>query len=101
MARFYFHVQSLDRLVHDEQGEDLPSLSAAQQEALLTARDLLANAIKGGREDVPSAVVIADERGRAIDTIPLAAVLPESMRSQSGWPVNAVLHEGSFSEFLV
>jgi hypothetical protein len=45
---------------------------------------LLANAVKVGKEDVPSAVVIADERGRTVDTVPLAAVLPESMRSRSG-----------------
>ena len=80
MARFYFHLRAGDELVPDEEGIDLPDLSAARREAIEAARELLAEAIKDGRPEVPEAFVIADEEGREIDTVPLAAVLPENLK---------------------
>src|SRR6266481_9922763 len=47
---------------------------AARQEAVLAAREILAEAIRSGRPKIPDAFVIADEAGRALDTILLAAV---------------------------
>ena len=58
----------------------MPDLSEALREALLTARELLANAIKSGREQVPDALVVADESGRAIETVALAIVLPKALK---------------------
>jgi hypothetical protein len=43
---------------------------------LLAARDILSHAIKAGKRKVPEAFVIADEAGRKLDVVPLAAVLP-------------------------
>jgi hypothetical protein len=80
MRRFYFHLRAGDELVPDEEGIDLPDLSAARREAIEAARELLAEAIKDGRPEVPEAFVIADEEGREIDTVPLAAVLPENFK---------------------
>jgi hypothetical protein len=81
MARYYFHVRRGDYLAHDPEGSDLADLAEARREALLAARELLANAIKAGKEDVPDAFVIADEAGRAIETVPLAAVLPKPFKA--------------------
>jgi len=80
MARFYFHLRAGDELLPDDQGIDLPDVSAARQEAVLAAREILAEAIRSGRPKIPDAFVIADEAGRALDTILLAAVLPESLK---------------------
>jgi hypothetical protein len=80
MGRFYFHLRAGDELTRDEEGVDLPDFSAAQREALLSARELLAEAIKSGRPTVPEAFVIADEEGRMIDIVLLAAVLPETLK---------------------
>jgi hypothetical protein len=76
MGRFYFHLRQGDELIPDEEGQDLPDLSDAVHEALVAARELLANAIKSGKDRVPDALVIADEAG-PIQTIPLAIVLPK------------------------
>ena len=76
MGRFYFHLRAGDELISDDVGIDLPDLSAAKREAMLTARELLVEAIKSGKQTVPEAFVIADDEGRALDTISLAAVLP-------------------------
>jgi hypothetical protein len=76
MGRFYFQLRAGDELTSDDEGMDLPDLSAAKREAMLTARELLVEAIKSGKQTVPEAFVIADDEGRALDTISLAAVLP-------------------------
>ncbi|HXQ03295.1 MAG TPA: hypothetical protein VN831_00865 [Bradyrhizobium sp.] len=80
MGRFYFHLRDGDKLLPDDEGVDLPDFSAAKREAVLAARELLAEAIGNGRQKVPDAFVIADESGRALDTVLLAALLPEPLK---------------------
>jgi hypothetical protein len=80
MGRFYFHLQAGDEIVQDDEGTDLPDLSAAQREALLGARELLAEAIRNGKPETPEAFVIADEEGRALSIVPFAAVLPRPLK---------------------
>ena len=77
MRRFYFHIRENDKLATDDEGVDLPDLAAARREAELSAREMLADAIKSGKESVPDAFVIADEEGRTLETLSLSAVLPE------------------------
>jgi hypothetical protein len=81
MGRFYFHLRAGDELIRDDEGVDLPDFSAARREATLAARELLAEAIKSGRPKVPDAFVIVDEVGRTLDAVPLAAVLPEPLKT--------------------
>jgi len=80
MGRFYFHLQAGDQIVPDDEGVDLADLSAAELEAILAARELLAEAIMCGRPEVPEAFVIADEEGRALAIVPFATVLPRPLR---------------------
>ena len=40
MRRFYFHLRAGDELVPDEEGIDLPDLSAARREAIEAVREL-------------------------------------------------------------
>jgi len=80
IGRFYFHLQADDQIVPDGEGADLPDLSAAEHEAILAARELLAEAIKSGRAEVAEAFVSADEEDRALAIVPFTAVLPRTMR---------------------
>ena len=80
MGRFYFDVRAGYELTFDDEGMDLPDLSAAKREAVLSARELLAEAIKSGKQTVPEAFVIADEAGRSLATVPLATVLPRPLK---------------------
>ena len=80
MGRFYFHLRDGDELLPDDEGADLPDFSAARREAVLAAREFLAEAIKSGRQKVPDAFVIADESGRTLDTILLVTLLPEPLK---------------------
>jgi hypothetical protein len=80
MGRFYFQLRNGDKLLPDDDGVDLPDFSAAKREAVLAARELLAEAIRSGRQKVPDAFVIADESGRTLDTILLATLLPAPLK---------------------
>ena len=80
MARYYFHVKSGDTIETDDEGLELPDLSAAAREAELSARELLAEAIKARKPDVPEAVVITDELGTEVYSLPLVAVLPKTLK---------------------
>jgi hypothetical protein len=80
MARYYFHLQADDQIVPDDDGVDLADLSAAKHEAILAARELLADAIMCGRSKAPEAFVITDEEGRALAIVPFTAVLPRPLR---------------------
>ena len=79
MSRFYFHLQAGGQVVLDDEGIDLPDLSAAQREAMQSARELLADAIKSGKPEVAEAFVITDEVGRALAVV--LAVLPKSHKN--------------------
>jgi hypothetical protein len=80
MARFYFHFLEGTSLATDDEGIELPDLSAAVRDAELAARELLAEAIKAKKARVPEAVVITDHSGERLHTIPLAAVPPEPLK---------------------
>ena len=80
MARFYFHFLEGTSLATDDEGIELPDLSAAVREAELSARELLADAIKANKSEVLEAVIVTDRSGERLHTIPLAALLPGPLR---------------------
>jgi hypothetical protein len=81
VPRFYFHLRAGDQFIRDDDGQDLADASAAKLEAISCAREIVAGAIRSGHASVPDAFVIADERGQEIDIVPLAMVLPESLKN--------------------
>jgi hypothetical protein len=90
MRRFYFHLRQGDQLLPDDEGVDLPDIAAAQREALTAAREIVTEAITSGKQTVPEAFVIADEAGLALDTVPLAAVVPESLKKVSATSIGGL-----------
>jgi hypothetical protein len=80
LGRFFFHLSAGTGITLDEEGTELPDLSAAKGEAVLAARELLADAIMSGDPDVPEILVIADETGRPLANVPLATVLLKSLK---------------------
>jgi hypothetical protein len=80
MSRYFLHLKQADQsVVEDTEGLNLPSLQAAQEEALQGIRDLVAADIRGGREVTLEAIVIADRQGRQLATVPVRAALPKSL----------------------
>ena len=80
MGRFYFHLRMGEKVIVDQEGTDCFDISAARLEALVAARDILADAIRSGNEDTPEAFIIADSEGRELATVPLAVVLPRRLK---------------------
>ncbi len=80
MGRFYLHIKDGDEIFPDEEGIELPNIESARKEALQAAREMLSEAIRGGKPKVAEAFVIADKAGRTLEVVPLAAVLPEPFR---------------------
>jgi hypothetical protein len=80
MRHFFFHVVQGTELLPDVEGAHLRDTSEARQMAICSAREILADAIRAGKNRVPEAIVIADEQGRTVETVPLAVVLPEPLK---------------------
>ena len=80
MRRFFFHLRSGEQIITDYEGVDLLDVDTARQEALAAARQILADAIRSGRKDIPEAFVIADSEGRELETLLFAEALPEWLR---------------------
>jgi hypothetical protein len=80
MPRFFLHIKDGSELIRDEEGIDVPSAAHARAEALLSARELWAGAIKAGRDVGADAFVIADQDGNQLTFVPLRAALPKRLR---------------------
>ena len=76
MPHFYLHIKHGADLIRDEEGIDLPTLADARAEALLSARELWADAIKAGQDLGADAFVIADAEGKQLMFVPVTEVLP-------------------------
>jgi hypothetical protein len=80
MPRYYFHIRNADDMALDEEGSDLPDLNAASRQALASAGELLANAIREGKDSIPESIVIADANGQELQSVPLKYALPSRFR---------------------
>jgi hypothetical protein len=67
-------------LVEDPEGSDLPDERSAHDEAVRSVRDILATTLLAGREPVGTALIIADEQGRKLDTVRFVDVLPATLK---------------------
>jgi uncharacterized protein DUF6894 len=76
MARYYFHLKDGATLIKDQEGSELATPEAARLQALVSARELWADAIKSGKFLGADAVVIADEDG-ALTFVPMSDALPK------------------------
>jgi hypothetical protein len=66
MARYFFHIKAGAELIKHEEGSEHASLDDARLQALRTARELWADAIKSGNTLGADAIVIADEQGQLV-----------------------------------
>ena len=80
MPRFYLHIKDGTDLIRDEEGMDLPSAAHARAEALVSARELWADAIRAGRDVGADADVIAGEDGKHLTFVPFTEALPKRLR---------------------
>jgi len=77
LPRYFLHIDALDT---DPEGTDLPDIEAARREATLSAREMLAEWIILGAEDIPTRIVIADDGGTVLAVVHMRDVLPRALR---------------------
>jgi hypothetical protein len=83
MSHFYFHIKTGADLIKDDEGSEHATLDHARSQALKTARELWADAIKSGKSLEADAIVIADEQGQ-LTFVPLFDALPKRPEEPTG-----------------
>jgi hypothetical protein len=79
MPRFYFNAIRGDVVLADIEGEELPNVAAAREEAEASAREALINAVKSNG-DAPDYIQVTDSDGAELLRVHLIDVLPKHLR---------------------
>jgi hypothetical protein len=80
LLRFYLHIKDGEDLIRDEEGVDLPTAADARDQALHAARELVADAVKSGRDLGADAFLVADKNGKQLTFVPMTEALPKRLR---------------------
>ena len=76
MARYFFNIRSGEVLNKDLEGEEHETLSSAENEAIQSAREMMAEAIKSGRSTAKGKVFeLTDVKGQVLSSIAFTDVL--------------------------
>ncbi len=70
MATYYFNVRDVTGLIRDTEGAELPDLDAVREEAQASAREILAESLKGGTSLNHRSFEVADESGATVLVYP-------------------------------
>ena len=76
MPRYFFNIRSGDVLNKDPEGEEHDTLASAENEAIQSAREMMAEAIKSGRSTAKGKVFeLTDVKGQVLSSIAFTDVL--------------------------
>lgn len=75
MPRFYLHVCNGNGFVEDEEGQELADAAAARQQAIVSAREIMAHDLRGGELNLASFIEVEDEEGKLLFTLPFGDVV--------------------------
>jgi hypothetical protein len=70
MPLYHLHIRRTSTRLPDEDGAEYPSLEAAREDAVQSARELLATHIRNGRLPIDWSIEITDEEGVVVLTVP-------------------------------
>ena len=77
MARYFFNMRSSDSYIADEEGDDLPNITAVRNAAITAAREIVAERIKSGRDSGVYKFEITDSHGDVVLTVNFNEALPQ------------------------
>jgi hypothetical protein len=80
MPRYFLHIEDGHQQIRDEEGSELPDLTAAREEALASARQLWAAAIIEQQDLSTRRFLVADNDGGALLAVPFTDALPEGLQ---------------------
>ncbi|MBB3965390.1 DUF6894 family protein [Rhizobium metallidurans] len=78
MSLYYFHVVGQKSKIEDLEGTDCADLGAATAEAIANARDLMAHAIRQGRDRSSRSIEVRDADGTIVLTVPFRQAISEA-----------------------
>ncbi len=79
MPTFFFHIRGGGIEAEDFIGMDLPSLEAARDEAVRSARDIMMDEIQAGRLSLKRRIDVEDQDHRPVFSLPFGeAIILES-----------------------
>lgn len=70
MPHYYFHLRDGNDVIEDPEGSAFLNLQAARQEALATAREILAERVRTGQVVGGQQIDICDSKGHRLSTVP-------------------------------
>jgi hypothetical protein len=70
MPRFYFNLRTSKEFLEDAEGQEYETITAAREEAILSAREILSSRVSSGKFPNSSRFEIMDESGRLVLTVP-------------------------------
>ncbi|QUS38811.1 hypothetical protein RPMA_08165 [Tardiphaga alba] len=79
MTRYFIHLVDGEDVICDPEGSDLPGMAIAREQAVLSAREILAEAIKAGKHHIPRFVVVVSEGGNEVAVIDIRTMLPSCL----------------------
>jgi hypothetical protein len=69
MPRFYLHVCNGNGFTEDSEGQDLPDVEAARALAITSARDIMADEMRGGMLNPASFIEVEDAERKLLFTV--------------------------------
>ena len=82
MPHYYFHLRRGSELTIDDEGQTFPDNDSARAEAVVSVREILAEATRSNHADVPEAMVVADESGREVASVRFADAVPAGLKAR-------------------
>src|SRR3954454_5645765 len=82
LMRYFLHIRRRGQIILDREGSEHADLMHARVEARLAATEILANAIREGKDVSDNAILISDEGGRELAEVPFATLLPTRLRQK-------------------
>jgi hypothetical protein len=80
MPTYFLKFRTGNVIEDDGDGLELSDIEAARREALLTAREIVADAVQTGRDNHPDEIQIFDQGNNWLSTVRLVDVVPRRLR---------------------
>lgn len=74
--RYYLHMRSGETFMEDPDGEEFANLDAAKEEAIRSAREIMADRLRVGLPLDGQTFEIHDEDGNLVATVPFKSAIP-------------------------
>lgn len=75
MSKYYFNIRIGDNVLPDPEGAEMPDIEAAHAEAIISAQEILAEKVAGGKLVNGQTLEIFDQDGALVAVVPFKKAL--------------------------